>query len=714
MVLTSYEEYWNKPEDHLLDSEIVDLFKSILQGRGSKEYYNKIISMIRQSDKTDGMILEFNHYDLPDVLLDPFWRFGEAKRIVKCLNEAVKQVFSDLYNERDYENRDIHYDQIEGKLILDDEKLVMKIRNVKNPRNSKNIVVFDGMVIQKTSMMQEIVKYVFKCYSCERKYNDKVKACLECESRKIDLSLEDCGISNYELITIQEHQKDMFPGVLEPSLIDVYVNGSLLDKFQPGNHVRVTGFPKVFSLKPIDEKLSKGYKTDIVTSSALYTGVEAHNIQHMKTPLEILLSNPMKAISERDLSIILSLRKKYNNDVELLNVLTNSFCEEIYGCETIKEAILIQSVGSGLVKGKRSNINILLVGDPSTGKTKMLYAAKDINIHSAMAVGKGASGVGLTASVVTVNGMPRLSVGAAVLADKGVCLIDEFSKIDDEHKSHLLECMESGTFTVNKNGINRTLNSRAAFLVASNPDNGKYSIYNSLTENIKIDPPLLSRFDLIFVITDDTTEKEDKILNIHTAAIYNDKQPPKEFIELSKDKIDPELLKKYLTYAKLNNQTVKLSKKALTRFDNFYQDLKKPVKSSDISATRRQYEGMLRISMGIARLLLKNEVTEEIADHTIKILNTAFESTGMKLGNSTGLVQNTIFAKDLTKMDSKKAAVEVIQFITESGKTPRDREYIMQGFCKHLEIYSQDAAELFEKIYPKLRMPVHNKYILDV
>ena len=81
------------------------------------------------------MILEFNHYDLPDVFLDTFWRFGEAKRIVKCLNEAVKQVFSDLYNERDYENRDIHYDQIEGKLILDDEKLVMKIRNVKNPRN---------------------------------------------------------------------------------------------------------------------------------------------------------------------------------------------------------------------------------------------------------------------------------------------------------------------------------------------------------------------------------------------------------------------------------------------------------------------------------------------------------------------------------------------------------------------------------------------------
>jgi DNA replicative helicase MCM subunit Mcm2 (Cdc46/Mcm family) len=710
----------SQQDEILSDSAIVDLIKPILTGSKipyglspTKNYHSLIEELINQGYRGN-VILEFMSEDLPNELKFSFWNDGkETRRILNCLNIAIQQIFENIFKKEN--NKQIPYDNIEARIAVNtaESKDTLKIRNVRHPKNINKLVTFDGIIISKSKVLDDVISFTFKCYSCGYLYrNDKPRSCEECDSRKIDIAIDECGIRNYEVLTIQEHQKDMVLGSNELDTIDVHVYGSMVGKFNAGNHVRVMGFPKVFSPKG-DEKISRGYKTGMLSISSLVTVVEAHNIAHMKTPYELLLLNPSKFVNEQDEKAILNLRKKYN-DQELLNILVNSFAPNIYGMQAIKEALLLQAIGGSKIEGERPNIHTLVIGDPGMAKSKLAYEYKKILLHAVLAVGFGSSGVGLTVSHVTVNGQPRPNIGAAVFANNGVLILDELSGVNSVNRDHLRECMENGTITINKQGINQTFTANISLLAITNPDNGRYSVYNSLTENLEISPPLLSRFDFIFVIIDSIDVDEDQKLNIHSAARWNETKPPTDFIQQSNDTISTDLLKKWLVYATIHNQKVKITKPALKRFDNFYKDLRRPEKSADITATRRQYEGLRRISTALSRLLLKKEVTEEIADHVIQLLNHAYESTGMRLGNSTGLNQNTIFAKDLTKMNEIKAAMEVIEFLTEKGKKPQDREAIMMGFINHIHIMPQESADLFEKVYTKLLMPVNNKFILDV
>lgn len=696
MVSERMRKFKEKPEDYYLtDGAIMDAFNNVLCG--STGYHDKIVAMYDGTGKN--FTLYFKQSDMPDELLDPFWYYGEEERILKCLDKKVQEVFEYVHKKGDWLTDDIDYDKIKARLIIDDEKLISNFEDV-NTDTINRFMVVDGLITSKTDVQKTILKSRYKCDDCKALFDLQFKKCPTCEEiGLINLSLEDSVLIGAEYITLQEFEsKTQESFVTLPKQLKIHVKGDMVNKFNVGQTVRVSGFVRAKPNSSTYEVLRRKKIPGMIDLATFDLFLESYNIEYKDMPHELIIKNPDSYITEKDKARILALRKRYS-DNELLDVLINSFAYKLYGLSNLKEAILLQAVGPNFIDSKeRDWINILIVGDPGIGKSALLSHASEINIHSARAVGKGASGVGLTASVIKEkDSLPQISIGPAVLANKGVCIIDEFSNISDEHKEHLRECMESGSFTLTKYGINRKITTRAAYLVASNPDSGRYSPENSLTENIKISPPLLSRFDLIFVIVDKVDEAFDQRVRIHLMARRNKKPVPKD-IDDNLDRIDEEFLKKYLVYAKIQKTLVIKTNEAQKRFDAFHRDLRKPKKSSDIPAGHRQFDGITRIAEALARLLLKTEVDENIADLTIKLLNSAYESTGMRIGNSVGLNQTMIYSKPLDKINPKKAFIMVMKHLTNDNTVAIEKEAVVLELRDKALMPIEDVYTLWDKM----------------
>src|SRR5687767_1526303 len=316
-------------------------------------------------------------------------------------------------------------------------------------------------------------------------------------------------------------------------------------------------------------------------------------------------------ISREDEKRILALASMPDNYDKLIA----SFAPHIYGHEVIKESILLLIVGSVTKKladgsNRRGDINIFLVGDPGTAKSEMLKFAAKIAPRGLYTSGRGTTAAGLTAAVIRdKSGIMMLEAGAVVLGDLGLVAIDEFDKLKPEDRSALHEVMEQQTCSVAKGGIVATLNARTSILSAANPMYGKYDPYKNITENVNLPVPLLTRFDLIFIVRDMPEKEKDNLIASRILEIHKDIE------HAAKPAIEIDLFSKYLAYAKHGEPA--LTEEAVNLIRDYYMNMRKVESEGMITVTPRQLEGLVRLATARARLLLKDRVEADDASRAI-------------------------------------------------------------------------------------------------
>jgi len=273
-------------------------------------------------------------------------------------------------------------------------------------------------------------------------------------------------------------------------------------------------------------------------------------------------------------------------------------------------------------KGKcRPEINTLLCGDPSTAKSQSLQYAYKLAPRGMYTSGKGSSAVGLTATISKdpMTGEIVLESGALVLADRGLCCIDEFDKMDDNARSILHEAMEQQTVSVAKAGIVCSLNARTAILATANPKDSSYDPKKSVVDNINMPKNLMSRFDFIWLMLDKRNRDMDKRLADHLVSMYSASGAKKRIDA----KIDPELFRRYVAFAKRWVHP-EISEGAAQSLVKQYTDLRNQGGSSDvITATPRILESLIRIAESLAKMELREVVTEADVEEAVRLLKAA-------------------------------------------------------------------------------------------
>ena len=543
-----------------------------------------------------------------------------------------------------------------------------------------------GMVTRTSELRPLAVNAAFRCVNLHITFVEQngsgviLKRPAKCdtegcgETKNFELDDLKTDFLDFQVIRIQEMPEELPPGQL-PQSFDVNLTGDIVNSARPGDRIFLTGIVKAES-----ENIG-AYSRKLFNSRIEANFVE----QTSRRPEE-------QSVTREEEETIKSLA----NLPGAFDRLVSSVAPAIIGHEVHKEAVLLLMVGSPqktLPDGTtlRGDINILLVGDPGTAKSEILKYVSRIAPRGLFTSGRGTTAAGLTAAVVKEkNGMMMLEAGATVLADLGVACIDEFDKMREEDRSALHEVMEQQTASVAKGGIIATLNARTSILAAANPLEGKYDMFKNLLDNVPLPIPLLTRFDLVFIIQDTPDRSSDEtvakhILDMRAKSLFP-VAPPIEF----------DLLKKYIIYAKKLDP--ELTEEARARLSSEYIKLRADTsKEGQISITPRWLEGMIRLSIARARLLLHPRVTEDDALHAITLIEKMLKSVGTDQ-KTKQVDPGVLYGKPLSEKGLREAALEVFKRLSGETKQPvQDR-----NFYDEMEKSGKFSRDQAEKVFQEM------------
>jgi DNA replication licensing factor MCM2 len=335
-------------------------------------------------------------------------------------------------------------------------------------------------------------------------------ACPQCQARgPFQVNSEQTVYRNFQRINLQESPGSVPAGRL-PRSKTVVLTGDLIDVARPGEEVEVTGVYKNNYDAPLN--MASGFPV-------FSTAIEANFVAKLEDTLEGF------RLSQQDENVI---RKLGRDDPRIGQRIVRSIAPSIYGHDNVKTALALAMFGgvAKMVDSRhriRGDINCLLLGDPGVAKSQMLKFVEKTAHRAVYTTGQGASAVGLTAAVRkdTITGEWVLEGGALVLADHGICLIDEFDKMNDKDRTSIHEAMEQQTISISKAGIVTTLQARCAVIAAANPIGGRYDASVPFSRNVELTDPILSRFDVLCVLRDSVQPVLDRRLATFVVASHH-------------------------------------------------------------------------------------------------------------------------------------------------------------------------------------------------
>jgi len=700
--IENLEDTKGKPvREHLANpgprKEVYNRFRNFLRtyvdDRGTNLYQEKIREMCqknRSSFEVDYNILasecQVLAYFLPEA----------PTTVLEIFDEAAKSVVLNMFPQ---------YERItkEVRVRISDLPLVEDLRSLRQ-LHLNQLIRTSGVVSGSSGVLPQLYMVKFDCTKCGyvlgpfyQSQNEELKAgtCPECQSLgPFEINQTETLYKNYQRITIQEAPGKVTAGRL-PRSKDALLMGDLCDTCKPGDEIELTGV------------YSNSYDTSLNTKNGFPIFatiiIANHIVRHdQKSEADRMTDDDIKAITA------------LSKDERIGERIIASIAPSIFGHEDIKRALALALFG-GVSKNPqekhkvRGDINVLLCGDPGTAKSQFLKYVEKIAPRAIFSTGQGASAVGLTAYVQRspLTKEWTLEAGALVLADKGVCLIDEFDKMNDQDRTSIHEAMEQQSISISKAGIVTSLQARCAVLAAANPIGGRYDASMTFSENVDLTEPILSRFDILCVVRDTVDPTADEHLARFVVASHMKNHPRSTQADVDNmtkteealaastnmagvEKIPQELLRKYILYAREKIHP-KLHQMDQDKVAKMYSELRRESQATgSIPITVRHIESMIRMAESHAKMHLREFVSEDDVNMAIRVMLESFIDT-QKYSVMKNMKRN--FSRYLSyKRDNNELLLFVLRGLATETAT-----YMRNRYGTEQEVVEINEKDLVEK-----------------
>ena len=627
------------------------------------------------------------------------WLADQPKEMLEIFDDVANDVVLMLFPAY----RSIVKDEIHVRIT--DLPIADQLRDLRQSHLNRLIKV-TGVVTKRTPVCPQLKMVLYDCISCGNTLGPfkqgegqetRPNMCPSCNKTIFRVNQEETIYRNYQTITLQESPGQVAPGRV-PRYKEVILTSDLIDRAKPGEEIEVTGVYIHRHEASIAGRMGFPVFRTCIEANYIYKREDMFSSIH---------------ITDEDKREIHKLSKDPNIKKKLLGSLGPS----IHGHENVKLAVLLSLFGGveKNVKKKhriRGDINVLLLGDPGTAKSQFLKYLEKVAPRAVYTTGKGASAVGLTAGVHKdpLTKEWTLEGGALVLSDRGMCLIDEFDKMNDSDRTSIHEALEQQSISISKAGIVTSLQARCSVVAAANPIGGRYDSSLTLAENVELTDPILQRFDVLCVLQDlvdpvvdeklakfvisshmrshpdeHAQEKEEQRGNEFSARKTANSQVSGQVNE-NDDTIPQKMVTKYIMYARANvkSQLHSIDQDKIARL---YADLRRESQAcGGVPIAVRHIESLMRLSEAHAKLHLREYVRDDDVNAAIGILLHSFLSA-QKFSVRRSLERG--FRRYLT---NDRDYYELL--MSELNKLLKDSQIYMQmrniGFINRLEVHCED------------------------